>query len=223
MQNNPLSFTDPSGYFLSGLLKAIGHAIGAIFRGIVHAVKAVLSSSILRSVLQIAACAFGGPVGCAVAAGAITLATGGTPLMALQAFAFSFVSAGVWGGSEVLGLGSSFGEFSNGVGGLLNGADAITKILVHGTVNGALTLSQGGDFLQGFVTGALGKAGGILALESPLGTISGTEGVLLRTAVAATGGGVGSVLTGGKFANGATSAAFAHLFNAEREKAQVSA
>ena len=81
VQNNPLSFTDPSGYFLSGLLKAIGHAIGAIFRGIVHAVKAVLSSSILRSLLQIAICiataAPTGGLGCAAAAGALTLAGGG--------------------------------------------------------------------------------------------------------------------------------------------------
>jgi hypothetical protein len=39
--------------------------------------------------------------------------------------------------------------------------------------------------------------------------------VLARTAIAAAAGGTASVLTGGKFANGAITGAMAHLFNAE--------
>ena len=69
VQNNPLSFTDPTGHFLSGLFKAIGHFFSSIFRAIEHAIKAILSSSIVRAVMQIAACAFGGPIGCMAAAG----------------------------------------------------------------------------------------------------------------------------------------------------------
>jgi len=37
-----------------------------------------------------------------------------------------------------------------------------------------------------------------------------------RTSIAATVGGTASVIGGGKFANGAVSAAFVHLFNAEK-------
>jgi hypothetical protein len=70
VQNNPLSFTDPSGFFLSGLFKAIGHIFHAIFRGIEHAIKAILKSSIFRSLIQIAICAAtfeSGPGICAAA------------------------------------------------------------------------------------------------------------------------------------------------------------
>ena len=45
----------------------------------------------------------------------------------------------------------------------------------------------------------------------------GLSGVAARTAIAAMGGGVGSKLSGGSFADGAYSAAFFHLFNNEKE------
>ena len=52
------------------------------------------------------------------------------------------------------------------------------------------------------------------------GLLSSIEGdgpgkVFARTAIAATAGGISAELGGGKFANGALSAAFVHLFNAE--------
>ncbi|WP_210210978.1 RHS repeat-associated core domain-containing protein [Rhodomicrobium lacus] len=215
VQNNPLSFTDPSGYFLSGLFKAIGKVFSRVFKAIAHAIKTVLNSSIIRSLIQVAVCAATmatGPGICAATAGMMTMASGGSIVDAVKAFAFTLVSAGVWGGSDALGLGGgTFGSFSGGVGGMLSGVDPIAQLLVHGTVNGALTVAQGGDFLQGFATGAIGKAGGLLALESPLGSVSGEQGVFMRTVVAATAGGTAAIVTGGKFANGAVSAAFAHL------------
>jgi hypothetical protein len=42
------------------------------------------------------------------------------------------------------------------------------------------------------------------------------DGLYARTAFAATAGGLASGLTGGKFSNGAITAAFAHLFNSEK-------
>jgi RHS repeat-associated protein len=173
VQNNPLSYTDPSGYFLSGLFKAIGKVFSRVFKAIAHAIKTVLNSSIIRSLIQVAVCAATmatGPSICAATAGMMTMASGGSIVDAVKAFAFTLVSAGVWGGSDALGLGGgTFGSFSGGVGGMLSGVDPIAQLLVHGTVNGALTVAQGGDFLQGFATGAIGKAGGLLALESPRG------------------------------------------------------
>ncbi|WP_164729952.1 RHS repeat-associated core domain-containing protein, partial [Rhodomicrobium lacus] len=56
VQNNPLSFTDPSGYFLSGLFKAIGKVFSRVFKAIAHAIKTVLNSSIIRSLIQVAVC-----------------------------------------------------------------------------------------------------------------------------------------------------------------------
>ena len=199
MQNNPLSFTDPTGHFLSGLFKAIGHFFSSIFRAIEHAIKAVLSSSIFRAVLQIAACAFGTPIGCMAAAGGLSLAAGGTPLQAFEAMAFAGVSMAVW----------------YNVGNVLQGASSLAKVLVHGVVNGALRMAQGGSFLNGFAVGAAGEGAEVGMREAGLYSVAGDEGKFIRASIAGAAGGTASVLTGGKFANGAVSAAFAHLFNDE--------
>lgn len=52
-------------------------------------------------------------------------------------------------------------------------------------------------------------------LHSGRGALKMAAGVAMRTTVAAVGGGVGSALSGGGFADGAYSAAFFHLFNNE--------
>ncbi len=56
--------------------------------------------------------------------------------------------------------------------------------------------------------------------EGPLSSIEGGGAgkVFARTAIAATAGGISAELGGGKFANGALSAAFVHLFNGEARK-----
>ena len=42
VQNNPLSYTDPSGYFLKKLVEKIGNAIGNIFEGFGKLIKTSL-------------------------------------------------------------------------------------------------------------------------------------------------------------------------------------
>ena len=195
VQNNPLSFMDPTGHFLSGLFKAIGHFFSSIFRAIEHAIKAVLSSSIFRAVLQIAACAFGTPVGCVAAAGGLTLAGGGTPLQAFEAMAFAGVSMAVW---------TNVGQMLRAEG--LAG-NVLAKGLVHGIVGGALSVARGGSFLNGFATNAVGAGVGLYSSQ-----ISGNN-VAFDTAIVGAAGGLASQLTGGKFANGFVTAAFANLFN----------
>ncbi len=89
-------------------------------------------------------------------------------------------------------------------------AAAITKAIMHGVVRGAMSLVQGGKFLANFASGFVSSAFSI-------GRKTFGEGaVAARTAVMALVGGVTSSLTGGKFLNGAVSAAFVHLFNNER-------
>ena len=95
VNNNPLSFTDPSGFFLSGLFKSIGRFFRSVFRAVVGAFKAVLDSQIGRAIIQIAACAFGVPA-CVALTGAITLAAGGSLRSAVMAMAFTALSVGTW-------------------------------------------------------------------------------------------------------------------------------
>jgi len=196
--NNPLSFTDPSGFFFQSLFKAIGHAVGAVFRAIGRVFSALLKSSIFRSIVQIAACTFGGPPGCAAAAAGLTLASGGSIQDAFMAAAFSVASAYIY--TEV-------GDF-------LDGAGAFEQVATHGVVGGALEVAQGGEFHTGFISGAAGKAASVYSRPgTELGNALGGGTSPARVAFVATVGGTSSVLTGGKFGNGAVTAAFGHLFN----------
>jgi hypothetical protein len=91
----------------------------------------------------------------------------------------------------------------------------------HGVVGGGLSEATGGNFKDGFIGAAAG------AMLSPVsgymnenlgfgkaGTGNGWQ-LLGRTATAATVGGTVTAISGGKFANGAATAAFMHFVNAE--------
>ena len=75
-------------------------------------------------------------------------------------------------------------------------------------------MAQGGGFVQGFAGNAVGAAAGLVSQDA-FGPVGSPDGFLQRTAVAAIGGGLAAEITGGKFANGAVTAAFAHMLNAE--------
>ena len=206
--NNPLSMTDPTGFFFGSIFKAIGNFISSVFKAVVSVLKAILKIPLLRAVIQIAACF--NPVSCVAASGAITLLTGGSITDAITSMAWTAASMGVW----------------SGVGSMLDGirqtiqmttvAFAALKGVVHGVVGGALSLAQGGRFIDGFVANAVGAVAGTAAegIFGPAGT-GGSQGFFGRVAVAAIAGGSAAELTGGKFANGALTAAFAQAYNAE--------
>jgi RHS repeat-associated protein len=207
VQNNPLSFTDPSGHFLSGLFKAIGNFISHAWHAITGAIKTLLKNQIVRAIIMIASCASGDPVGCAATAAELSLLSGGTPAQAFLSFATTFVTAGVWkfvGAFMQINAPAILAGLFNLGGGALQNAVAAASILVHGAVQGALTLMQGGSYLQGFANGAISEAATV-----------GTRGqdFALRLGVVSAVGGLVSQLTGGKFANGAVSAAFAFIYN----------
>jgi hypothetical protein len=191
--NNQLSLTDPTGYFFSGLFKAIGNFFKSAFRAIGSAFKAVLKSTIGRAVIQIAVCALDPIAACAAVAAGLTAAAGGSVVDAIKAAAFSLVQFGVW--TEV-------GFFVREVG---IAGNILAKGALHGVVGGALAVAQGGSFLHGFASNAIGAATGI---------VSGyANNEILDTALVATTGGFAAMITGGKFANGAITAAFANLYN----------
>jgi RHS repeat-associated protein len=204
--NNPLSLTDPTGFFFGSIFKAIGAVFSNIFSAITSAVKSVLNKvPILRTGLQIIACGVG-IIACVAAAGVLSLASGGSLGDALGAMAMSAFSIGVW--QEV-------GAFLEPFKALGAGGFAVMKGTVHGAVGGAMAVLQGGTFHDGFLSASIGAVAGIMSGQSSLGGIGGMQGPTIRAMIAGAAGGVASVLTGGKFANGAVTAAFAHLWNAE--------
>ena len=131
---------------------------------------------------------------------ALTLAAGGSVAEALKSMAFAFVSTQVWPEARLrlgqLKLDPSGAEF------------LLTKTAVHGVVGCALSVAQGSSFFEGFTANAVGAAGGLLTVGTEIG-----NNIFTDTVAVATIGGLASELTGGKFLNGATTAAFANLFN----------
>ena len=99
------------------------------------------------------------------------------------------------------------------MGGALHGSPCAAKGAIHGSVGGAFSVAQGGEFIQGFAANALGAIGDRLGGDLFAG--EGAGHVIGRTTVATVAGGAGSAITGGKFANGAAAAAIGHLFNQE--------
>ena len=189
--NNPLTHTDPSGYFIGKLFKKV-------FRGLHKALGD------FAPFLGIALLALPGVHGWVMKSW-------------LNAFAFGFATGGIAGGSL---RGALFGGISAaafyGIGehftaltGLPEGG--LGHILTHGLTGGILAELQGGQFGHGFLAAGLSKA--------VMGRFSYEDGsapaVIGRTSMAAIVGGTISRITGGKFANGALTAAMAQLFNNE--------
>jgi RHS repeat-associated protein len=196
VRNNPLSLLDPSGFsWIGDVFKSIGNFFSSVFRGIGNALKALLKNSLVRSVIQIAACIGLPGIGCDIAAAAMALAGGGSIKQALLAFAFADISQFVW--TNVGAMLKAEGVAGN----------FLVKGLVHGTVGGAPSVAQGGSFMQGFAAAAIGASTGLMS-----NAISGGN-VILDTAIVGAAGGVASVLTGGKFEAGFVTATFANLFN----------
>jgi len=88
---------------------------------------------------------------------------------------------------------------------------AVTKAVMHGIVRGVINVIQnGGKFFSAFASAFVSSAFSVGRYTF------GRAAVFARTAVMAMVGGFASVISGGKFLNGAVSAAFVHLFNSER-------
>src|SRR5262249_3850216 len=143
--NNPLSLTDPTGF--GSIFKAIGNFIGKVFSAIASVFKAVLKIPLIRAVIQIAACA--GPeltAVCVGVTGAMELVAGGSIGDAIQAMAFTVVSFHTW---------NVVGDILHPIEQALSVGSLMVTGAVHGVVNGALSLAQGGTFLDGFAPGAV--------------------------------------------------------------------
>lgn len=192
--NNPLGSTDPSGYFNLG--KALG--LDGLIKSITH-------SKIGRIAITVAASYYIGLNWMGTDSGIFGANMGWQNAMA-GGFAGGFVGSG---GDFKAGLQGAFsaslffgaGSFSQ-YQGWLDGD--LGKVLAHAAAGCVGAAAGGGSCGSGALSAGFAEGvGGNLKYESPAADF------IMRTVI----GGTASVLGGGKFANGAQTAAFGYLFN----------
>src|SRR5690606_30983518 len=126
-------------------------------------------------------------------------------------------------GAAMHGLGEAVGSMLTEGGASITGT--VVHLAAHGAAGGGMSAAMGGSFKDGFMGGLIGAGvsgvSGALPLRKALQGQGGLK-IIGRTAVAGLSGGVASVLAGGKFTDGAFSAAFFHLFNNEARRWWIS-
>jgi RHS repeat-associated protein len=183
--NNPLSFTDPSGFFWKKFAKIIRAMVKPL--QVAGAILSVFPATrpigmILSSVASFGS-AFSG-----------TMLAGGGVGDALKAGMKAYFIS-----SLTMALTSEIG------GGELNPG---ARIAAHGVINGMARAAQGGEFKHGLFSGSFSAAFSPIAggVDSLFGPIAGT---LTSSLV----GGTAERIGGGKFANGAVTGAMVHALN----------
>jgi RHS repeat-associated protein len=199
VMNNPLAYTDPSGYFLKKLFKKKWFRIAVVVGVAYFTAGYVKPLAILNGYSTVGAKVLAGAAGGA-AAGATGAAVNGGSVSQI-------VQAGVQGGLT----GALFGAAGTVGGSGAEGANSLALYAAHAGAGCVSSVAGGGNCGQGAVSAVFGKfttiqIGGVGA-NAPVGEVI-AKGI--ATAVA---GGVGSTIAGGKFENGATTAAFGYLFN----------
>jgi RHS repeat-associated protein len=214
--NNPLTFTDPNGYCflgLCGLFNAIGNFFTDVFRAIGNFFRSV---PILGTIFQIAAVgicvvtgvcagALGPYIGALVAGGASAFVTGVTTGKLGLALRAGFIAA-----ATAIAF-FEVGQLTTTLPGgnpLTPGTPAwLFNIAGHALVGCASVAASGGSCGSGALSGGITSAAGPFINNGPGLNI----GSLVANAAL---GGAAAVAGGGKFDNGAITAAFGYLFNA---------
>ncbi len=188
--NNPLSYTDPSGYFFKKLWRAVKRAHTYHFDRINQAGAWIDDNKkMLASVAIMAAVPGGAAWYYSFLAGAASgyLQTG-TLKGALISGAFAAVGAGV------------SGEIASMAGNTTNAY--LANVAASAVLGGVRAVMEGGKFGHGFRTAAISSS------LAPANGVANGKNLATRMAVSAVVGGTSSRLTGGKFENGAITSAF---------------
>ncbi|KZW98173.1 hypothetical protein JL49_24965, partial [Pseudoalteromonas luteoviolacea] len=218
--NNPLSYTDPSGYLfkkLAGTLlgrkgaQLAGYGLGGITGAWLggRTYDRIMGSEGLQTAVAVA---LNFVPGCQVWCSALFSAQvnyyhTGSVGSALRAGATSAATAYAF---------SAIGDYYKGEYGSFAGAEFGEQLQwagSHALVGGVSSVASGGKFGHGFVSAgftkmAMGNAGFNMNNRD-------WDAIVGRTTVAAIVGGTASALVGGKFANGARTAAMMHALNGE--------
>jgi len=200
--NNPLSFTDPSGYSMSdaGFASFISTMVGFV----------------VMAGITVASLGTAAPLMVAVLAGAAARFTGGVLNALMSGANFSqALGAGMMEGTK----GAFISAATNCIGSMwANSAKFIhlaIRSAAHGVFYGGLNLIQGGRFELGLISGFFSSIG-LGSMTKYLG-----DNTLAYGVVGAAIGGTAEALGGGKFANGAVTGAFIGLFNDAMHQVQT--
>ena len=154
--NNPMSMTDPSGYFFKKLFRAIAKV--PILNAAVQAVLAFYCQVCLVAYNAASTYAVTGSLKAAFTSAVVSIASPGGASLG------SIVSTGVIGGlaSKVQGGNFGHGFFSAGLGAALGGriktGNAYANVIVSAVVGGTVSKLTGGKFSNGAQTWAFSAA-----------------------------------------------------------------
>ncbi|KAF7763146.1 hypothetical protein PUND_b0484 [Pseudoalteromonas undina] len=223
--NNPLSYTDPSGYFIKALTKIAGFVAGGFLGGLVaHQASKWISNSRTLTQLTIGAVGVFTSIACgpcsigftALATSHLTYYKTGSTSMALQAGLTAGATAAVFYGigQYFKGLAASNPSTAttHSFGGLdLTSGQIAGQVTAHAVAGGVIADLQGGKFGHGFFAAGVTKGAGGRFLPGGNDLTAGQ--IVQGTVASAVIGGTASVISGGKFANGAKTAIYQYLFN----------
>ncbi|MCW5651986.1 MAG: type IV secretion protein Rhs [Ramlibacter sp.] len=189
VMNNPLAFTDPSGYF--SLKKAI-RTVVSIYIAIV-APQIIISNLAGTTAAAAASC---------TAAGAASV---GTSLTIASGVGAGFLTAAVATGSTESAFQGALAGGAFGAASQVGTSASIERALAHAAAGCVSNAFGGGSCANGAISAGVAK---FVGANLPASEDKFLEGV--KYAVI---GGTASILNGGKFENGAVTAGFGYLFN----------
>ncbi|QPB81549.1 hypothetical protein CWC22_000340 [Pseudoalteromonas rubra] len=207
--NNPLSYTDPSGYLFKKLTQIAGFMSGGIVGAVMaHQIQRFIANSKTLSTLYTAGAAIVSGAVCGPCSIAVTAYASAQNTYYQTGDFGAAIKAGALSGASATAFFAVGGAFE-GVNTAFGSAGYFGKVAAHGLVGGTMSVMQGGKFGHGFAA-----AGFTQALAPAISRIQpGVKVSPVRVAVAALVGGTVSKISGGKFANGAVTAAFSRMFN----------
>ena len=159
--NNPMSYTDPSGFSLERLVKraaqvaigttliASGNAVNAAVMYSKPVMGVFLKYQWARIGLQIGASIYGQGLGAALASAYLTDISGGTLGDVAKSAAIAYAST-----EAFIHINSEFALVQKIMGTPLNLVQKAIKVLAHGAVGGVASELGGGEFSKGFLVSA---------------------------------------------------------------------
>jgi RHS repeat-associated protein len=212
VKNNPLKYTDPTGHsWLSSALKSVGRFIKTYGAQIVVVALSIVTAGAAAMTYT----------GAATMSAALGTAAGAIVGGAVGGFVGGFLGSG---GDLRAGItGAVFGAITAGAARWVKGLNYGTwgTSAAHGLTQGVISEMRGGTFKEGFLAGFVSHATTAFEGQDWYPSGEAASDIAIRTTVAAMSGGVASSLGGGKFKNGAVTAAFVHLFNNEGARKEV--